>query len=237
MKKNLLFIIALLSGGTFFADSIYLTNRTNLPAYFLMITDRNPQGPFCVQPGEKVYVDALTYKWIQAHVQDGEGAERIEYPCYVTQDVKRDLANPWHYDHIVAIEPCKPYCEGLKFQIKKIHQTRTRPKRAQEICSEMSTVSPEKKNLLRRLVADYKETWQLHRKRKAGKASVQELKKLEERMSRLKKRAKIAGVAAAFTAAVIASQEFLGVFARREKEGEPVKSWRRSPIYEPPTER
>lgn len=65
-------------------------------------------------------------------------------------------------------------------------------------------LSPQKQSLLRRLVADYKETKKLRAKRKAGKATPQELEKLDERMRKIKKQAIAAGVIAAFIAALVA---------------------------------
>ncbi len=63
-------------------------------------------------------------------------------------------------------------------------------------------LSQRKQNILRRLVANYKETRELYRKRKAGKASPQELEKLEERMKSIRKTAIRAGIIAAFIAAL-----------------------------------
>ncbi len=86
-------------------------------------------------------------------------------------------------------------------------------------------LSQRKQSLLRRLVANYKETRELHRKRKAGKASPEELKKLEERMKKIKKAAIKAGVIAAFIAAIFGAKWAYGkyLFKKTEIEEWPVK--------------
>ncbi len=70
-------------------------------------------------------------------------------------------------------------------------------------------LTPQKQNLVRRLVADYKETRELYRKRKTGKASLEEIKRLEEHMRKIKKAAIKAGVIATFiTALFVGKQEY-----------------------------
>ncbi len=79
-------------------------------------------------------------------------------------------------------------------------------------------LSQRKQSLLRRLVANYTETRELHRKRKAGKASPEELKKLEERMKKIKKAAIKAGVIAAFITAIFGAKWAYGKYQTAQKE-------------------
>ena len=79
-------------------------------------------------------------------------------------------------------------------------------------------LSQRKQSLLRRLVANYTETRELHRKRKAGKASPEELKKLEERMKSIKKAAIKAGVIAAFIAAIFGAKWAYGKYQTAQEE-------------------
>ena len=78
---------------------------------------------------------------------------------------------------------------------------------------------PRKQNLVRRLAAHYKETWDLYKKRKAGNASKEELKKLEARMKNIKKAAIAAGVVTAFIAVLFGAKKWW-TYKQREQLNE-----------------
>lgn len=113
MKKSILLTILLLSSSAVLADSITLTNATNMPAYFTVNMLTGPQGPFCVRPGKKVFADALTYRGMSAYLVDADGNT---YTCHIGRGLREDLQTPGLYNHSVAITPCRIYCDGNQFQ-------------------------------------------------------------------------------------------------------------------------
>lgn len=137
--KKLSLIGLLFSGVALLADSIHLTNQTGSAAYFSMYNpySREWQGPFCVNPGEKVFADAITYRDMRAYVIDGEGKK---HDCYITPSLQQDLIEPYLYDHIVAIVPCEKSCSGFSCQVKKIEQTSFLPNIAQMSCDALPQV-------------------------------------------------------------------------------------------------
>jgi len=84
---------------------------------------------------------------------------------------------------------------------------------------EQQPLSPQKQNLVQRLAADYKETWQLYKQRKAGGTlSPAEQKKLEERMKSIRKAAIRAGIIAAFIAALFVGKWGYGKYRTSQEE-------------------
>jgi len=92
---------------------------------------------------------------------------------------------------------------------------------------EQQALTPQKQNLVQRLAADYKETWQLYKQRKAGGTlSPEEQKKLEERMKFIRKATITAGVIAAFIAVLYGGRY---LYKRHDRsphfEGREIKDW------------
>ncbi len=141
MKKVLLLIISSLSVCSIFGDSIKITNKTNLTAFFTMHSRNAIQGPFCVQPGEKIFAHAVTYVRMLAYVVHDDGTKEN---CFIDRDLQENIRMSWPYDHITAIERCSNsnLCEGRNFQVKITPDTRSRAKPAQKLCSKKPRPGP-----------------------------------------------------------------------------------------------
>ena len=109
MKKVLLLIISSLSVCSIFADSIKITNKTNLTAFFTMYyPNGTPQGPFCVMPGEKIFADndqivgfdAVTYRRMSAYIVHDDGTKEN---CFIAKDLQANIRIPFLYNHYTAI--------------------------------------------------------------------------------------------------------------------------------------
>ncbi len=94
----------------------------------------------------------------------------------------------------------------IKALLQKAMDKRTAPVKPVATTTRKPAPPPQKQNIVRSLVAQYKELRALRAKRKAGKASPAELKKLDDQMNKIKKAAVTAGAIGAFIAGVATSK-------------------------------
>ena len=127
MKKSLLLIFSMISGGFLFADSVKIKNNLRVEICFTMdLPDGKKQGLFCVQPGEVKFADAVEYLGITVY------SPLTGRSAFISSEVQGDFRDRYYYNHLLAVESCQRGCGDKNFQVIKISREEMEGKRRKQ---------------------------------------------------------------------------------------------------------